>query len=221
MNQLHLTLLLCISLGFSIAHAQSPRPTQPSENTPNRNPSSTTNDQQLAIQLKNADITQVIAIYGEVTGRTVLRPQLTLTPFNVDIQAKNKSEAIAALTEAFEDKGLKVIPDGEKFVMIIPKEKASMAIPRSAQIKSTPGIAPAGEINFPKVDFARAAMIYANLRGKTLDQTRPIPPSFQPISLRTHAPLTKEETIYALETLFSWQDVKFVPVGNDLLQPNY
>lgn len=170
------------------------------------------------VYLTSVNIDQLILLYGRLTDRTVLRPQLDTSPITLTASAANKVEAAAALAKAFVEKGLTIIPDGAKFVMIVPTNKVSMAIPSSSKLISTPGNAHRGEINFPKVNLAMAAPIYAELRGMKLDQATPFPPFLQPISLRSQGPLTKEEAIYALDTLFSWQNIKFVPVGNNLLQ---
>jgi hypothetical protein len=188
------------------------------------------NDQP-GIQLHDADLEHILLLYGEVSKRTLLRPTLAPSRFTLQASASNRVEATLVLANALNRKGITNIPDGNKFIMILPTEKASMAVPRSAQIaapleqsesrSSTPAVTiPAGQINFPNVDFGSTYIFYVELayRNRQRDPSAPLPPSSENIHFRTQTPLTRAEAIYAFDTLFSWQNIKVVPSGTSLVK---
>ena len=73
-----------------------------------------------------------------------------------------------------------------------------------------------GDICFINIDLIQAAQVYAALIGRKLDQTRAIPRPTLAINFRNQTPLTKDQCVYALETLFHWQGVKVEPAGDGL-----
>jgi hypothetical protein len=194
----------------------------------------------VALMLDNADIEPVLALYSEFTQRTLLRPLLSAPPFTLQASAMNREEAGRVLQKALDAKEIASIPDGTKFLMVVLKRQAATVKPRFLELKSsqpidapsqnqavsthTPNdeLIPSGAINFSNVDVWEVAKIYAELIGRKLDRTPafssggPFPPVGGIINLKTANSLTKEEACYALETLFSWQGVKLVPVGNGL-----
>lgn len=179
------------------------------------------------IQLQEAPLNEVLGLYGYCANRTVLHPTLAATTFTLNAAATNLAEAVVVFSKALEEHGFATVLDGEKFIMVVPADKMSMALPHSAEIKSEPGTKPpvmnpgeisAGELNFPAIDIRQAATIYAELLGRRrLDWTEPFP-STGLISVHTQTPLSKAEAIYLLETLFRWEGVKLVPVGKDLVK---
>jgi hypothetical protein len=189
-----------------------------------------------SIQFANADINLAFRLYGELAHRTILHPAFVKRTVSMDVFAKTADEAVRALEWAFKQDGLVVIPDGDKFVMIVPKERAAMAVPQSAKLKSRPpqpltlysgnalkgeGHVPdmnAGEINFPSVDLESAVLVYSVMMGRDIDHRHKFPTGHANISLLTQTPLTKTEALYALETLFGWEGIKVVPKGRKLLE---
>jgi hypothetical protein len=184
-----------------------------------------------AIQLHDANLEHVLQLYGQFSERSLLRPTLTTGPFTLQAPATNQAEAALALAEALAAKGLTNIPDGKKFIIVLPVEKASMAVPRSSQIQSPAGqakfglpspadIIPTGQINFPDVNFASVFTFYVELayQNRQRDRSASLPPSFENIHFRTQTSLTRAEVVYALDTLFSWQNIKIVPVGTNLVK---
>ncbi|MDB6110029.1 MAG: hypothetical protein JWR69_1779 [Pedosphaera sp.] len=183
----------------------------------------------ITIHLQHAALNPTLLLYGHLANRTVLRPTLAVGPVSLSSSATNQADAALALSKALAEQGLATVMDGEKFVMVVPADKVSMAVPHSAEIKSKPQdlepakpasgspIIPGGEIDFPAIDIIHAAYIYAELLGgRSLDRSEGFPSSSL-ISVRTETPLTKEEAIYVFETLFRWQDIEMVPVGKDLI----
>jgi hypothetical protein len=158
--------------------------------------------------------------------------------FTLTDSPANKAEAAVALERALAAKEIVSIPDGTKFMMVVPKAFAALVKPHSSEIRSATGTGPAaptgdnqpparqapddnnippGVIHFVNVDLLDAAMLFAELLGRKLDRTTPYP-AHGLISFKSQTPLTKAEVCYALETLFSWQGAKLVPAGTNLMR---
>jgi RNA polymerase sigma factor (sigma-70 family) len=186
-----------------------------------------------AIHLQATNLDQVFHLYQDLANRTVLCPSPRTNTFTVTADAGTREEALAVLTKALTDAGFTCIPDGEKFVMIVPTDHAEMAVPRSVGIRSSAGdeaVSNAVEINMPGSPVSRVALIYAELAGWHLDPSDfqsvpggpPGDPPFVPvgasISLHSRTPLTKKEAIYALGTLLRWENVKLVREGTNMMR---
>src|SRR5688572_8228328 len=78
------------------------------------------------IKFQDADISQVLEVYQELTGRTVMRPQ-SLPATKVTIRSQTpltRKEAIQALDSILSLNGVSMIPIGEKFVNAVPAAQA-------------------------------------------------------------------------------------------------
>ena len=78
------------------------------------------------IKFQDADITQVLEVYQELTGRTVMRPN-SLPATKVTIRSQTpltRKEAIQALDSILSLNGVAMIPQGEKFVKAVPSTQA-------------------------------------------------------------------------------------------------
>jgi hypothetical protein len=175
-----------------------------------------------SLELEDADLDVVLALYAECAGRTLLRwPRLPATSFTLATSDGNPAQAALVLEKVLAEAGIATIPDGAKFLMVVPKPEAAIVKLHASAPKRPPDDAneteriPAGEIYFPNTDLRQAAGIYAAWIGRKLDPTQPLPRRTLAISFRNQTPLTKEECIYALDTLFNWQGVKIVPVGSE------
>jgi len=173
--------------------------------------------------LVKAGIDPVLDLYGLFKNRTLLRsPRLPATTFTLAALATNRVQAGLVLEKALAGKGIVTIPDGDKFLMVVPESEASTVKPRSSEIKtsrgdeSKPELIPVGNIRFTKVDLRQVAQVYAALIGRKLDLTQGFTRETGFIKFHNQTPLSKEESVYALDTLFSWQGVKVEPVGDDL-----
>jgi len=172
---------------------------------------------------------EVIKIYSELVNRTLLRfPHSLNEKFTIYAAAGSPAEAARVLEKALAEKGMALIPDGDKFTMLVPKAAADRVHPLAPKAKrgslSTAEPArsdadpkseeiPAGVINFPNVDARDVGRIYVEFVGRKLDPVEPFPPAGT-ISLRTQTAMTKEEVVYALETLFAWSGIKPELVGD-------
>jgi hypothetical protein len=196
-----------------------------------RTPGTTNLQAGTSLQLHEASLEQVLSLYGKFCERTLLRPSLTADPVTLRAAPGNKPEAALVLQKALLAQGMTNIPDGKKFMMVLPVERAAMADPLSERIKPParrPGesetkdasIVPAGEINFPGIDCNQFLFYYAALAfdGRVVDPQAPLLRNTEPIHLISQTPLTREEAIYALNTLFEWQNIKVIPSGSNYVK---
>ena len=179
------------------------------------------NSPPIGISFQNAGLVSALELYGQVKGRSILHPFLgysrTLT---LRAPAKTKVEAIEAIEAALKGEGLAVVPDGTKFVLVVPQAQAASAVPRSSLIKvlaqkaKQPEMLPEGMLDFRNADTSQAVRVYALLVGRELkdaDQSWRIASGV--IAFRSQTRLTKEDARYALDTLFAWQGFEMVEVG--------
>ncbi|MBK9140137.1 MAG: hypothetical protein IPM17_15435 [Verrucomicrobia bacterium] len=78
-------------------------------------------------RLQSTPLEQVFAIYAEVTGRIILRPnQLPAAAITLDASQREltKAEAIQALDSVLTLNGITMIPVGDKFVTAVPSTQA-------------------------------------------------------------------------------------------------
>ena len=180
-----------------------------------------TNSPPVGISFQNAGLVSVLELYGEVKGRSILHPFLGHSiALNLRAPAKTKMEAVGAIEGALKGEGLAVVPDGTKFVIVVPQAQAASAVPRSSLIKASaekakqPEVLPPGLVNFRNADTMQAVQLYAALVGRELedaDQNRGSASGV--ITFRSQTPLTKEEARYALDTLFAWEGFQMAEVG--------
>jgi len=185
-------------------------------------------DQRLAtspgIMLENASLEPVLRLYGEFSERTLLRSQpLPNVTFTGGGSAPDRMAAAQILQTLLAQRELAAIPDGDKFIMVVRKAQAATVTPRSAALTPSASnpqseMLPAGAIIFPNTDVAQVIQIYAELVGRKLDQSSPIPLRGT-IQFRSQTPLTRDEARYALDTVLSWAGVKMVPVDPDFVRP--
>jgi len=81
------------------------------------------------IKFNEADLSQVLEIYQELTGRTVLKPA-SVPAAKISIRTQNeltRAEAIQALDTILGMNGITMIPQGEKFVKAVAEAQAGNA----------------------------------------------------------------------------------------------
>ena len=173
------------------------------------------------IIFERASFEAVLELYSNLLGRTLLRhPLLHETDFTFSARARNRGDAIRAIGNALADKGVTVIPDGDIFAMLVPKEIVSKIKAETFKGNSLGSKSPHDiQYNFPNVPLLQAAEIYAGLFGCTLKMDEQFwAGGSATLKLRTVTKLNKEEAIYALDTLFTWAGIKIVPAGNNLMK---
>jgi hypothetical protein len=173
------------------------------------------------ILFERGSLDAVLRLYSDLLGRTLLRHPLLPEPdFTFGVRALNRDDAVRAIENELADKGIALIPDGEIFTMLVPKEIASKIKAAALKNKSP---APKGprdfEFHFQGVPLVQAADIYAGLFGCELKMDEQFPGDNSiTLKLRTVTKLNKDEVIYALDTLFTWAGVKIVPAGQHLMK---
>ena len=180
-----------------------------------------TNSPPVGISFQNAGLVSALELYGQLKGRSILHPFLgysrTLT---LRAPAKTKMEVVEAIEAALKGEGLAVVPDGTKFVLVVPQTQAASAVPRSSFIKASdenakqPEILPQGSVCFRNSETMQAVQVYASVVGRKLENPDRTPRIANPgIVFLNQTPLTLEEVRYALDTLFAWQGFEMVEVG--------
>jgi hypothetical protein len=170
------------------------------------------------VALEDAAMDATLQVYGWLAQRTLLRhPFLPETSFNLAATATTQAEAASALKAALAQAGMISINDGDKFLMLVPPSEADKVQPHSAKLKESDQseFHPAGFINFPGTDLNQVTPIYAELAGQQLDRTSLAAGVAQgKIHLRMVTPMTRNEALYAFETLYAWRGLKLAPAGD-------
>jgi hypothetical protein len=196
----------------------------------------TTNLPVPGVVFEDVGLNEVLQLFASFTNRSLLRwPYLPASPFSLRAPAKDEAGAARILEQALVAEGFSIIRDGEKFLMIVPKSKAGRVNPHAPRANASTGsgtniqaaapgsggseeglIAP-GMIDFRGADARQVVDIYAYMLGRTFD-AGDSPHLNGVISFRTQTRLTKEEALYAIETMLRWNGIKLVPEGKDKLK---
>ncbi len=174
-------------------------------------------DQRHSLALDHANTHLVLFLYAQLTGRTVLcSPRLPATTFSLTATGTDHGQIARRLENALAESGIASIPDGSKFLLVVPTSEVSSVRPRSSELTSPPGgknrsalFLGGAFINFPDTEVKEVLRFYADLTGHPLDQTQGLPLTHT-INFTTQTPLNPEECAYALETLIGWQRLNSV-----------
>jgi type II secretory pathway component GspD/PulD (secretin) len=171
------------------------------------------------IKFQDADVAQVLEIYQELTGRTVLKPS-ALVSQKVSVRTQTeltREEAVWVLEAMLGLADIAMIPQGDKFVFTLPGIENPQAprfepnpVPAALEAKEEP----AGLMKFQSADLSQVLPRYANLLGRKplpIDRTTPA----VKLSVRSQTPLTRAEAIFALDALAAVNRLQFVLVGDD------
>ncbi len=173
------------------------------------------------IRLHDANLQQLVDLYSKIEGRTALQhPLLKRDSISLTVIAKGDENLADVFEQLFKREAIAVIPDGEKFVMVVPNAITNRIRLRAKEIEQRLGagsaneeILPPGSIKFLRVDMRQALMVFAELTGRKLSNPDQVPP--REIHFLTVSALSRSEVVYALETLFAWNGIQIVPVGSD------
>ena len=170
-----------------------------------------------SLWVQDSSLNTVFDLYEALAGNvhTLLIHQDARRKMPVAIAAnpQNQADAIRFLAGWINDQGFTIIPDGSKFELIVPTALADGVHPGAAAL---PAPEPednrsGGNIDFKNADFDSIRHIYAALSGREILQNGRVSAV---ISLHTGNPLSKAETLYALDTLLGWQGIKIVKVDS-------
>ncbi|HXP63377.1 MAG TPA: hypothetical protein VN829_22940, partial [Dongiaceae bacterium] len=181
------------------------------------------------IVFEEAGLEPVLAVYQECVGRTLLRATLPVkAAFTLRTTATSQAQAAAVFERALAEQGIVAVPDGDKFMIVAPKEMepelkaraikrksdvpgsvsaaSAAAVSVDARAKPAPAtgpsqeVIPAGMLEFRGADLPQVLLVYAELTGSKHRPGEGLP--YRPqIHLKSQTPLTKEEAIYALDTV--------------------
>lgn len=162
---------------------------------------------------------KALLLYGELSGRTVLcHPAVARMPLAFSSASTNRAEILASLEAALDKQAIAVIPDGEKFVLMGFKSQAALLVPGATNLPATKTKPyPKGTIDFHNASMAPVLSVYAAILGKKLDQTSPLPVAGE-VTLVQTCELTKEEILYAFETLMRWRDWELISVNEQTVR---
>ena len=194
------------------------------------------------IDLQSVDLVQVLEIYSQICNRTVLRPSaLPATGIYFKNQtALTREETIYALNVIFGLNGIATFADGDKFVQVVPLERAAQVRTRAPkpeagaplidpeQVRKAiedpdtaaktlaslpPGAGPRRDRYSAPTTAIRLTAYYAELTGQ---KVTPPKNNFQDlVYFKTLTPLTKPELLYAIETTLQLNNHKIVPAENN------
>jgi len=175
------------------------------------------------INLTNAPLDAVLKLFAEASNRTLLvHPLLPAARLAVTGSADDPAATAQIFAQALTNHGIAIIPDGEKFLQLVPQHLAEKVQTRSGELKSTTSAGasetdlPARTITFIRAKMSQIAPIYASLIGREFDRAespalnRPLPE----VSLQTQTPLSKAEVRYAFDVVLAWCGVKMVMVDD-------
>ena len=162
--------------------------------------------------------------YGELVGKTILAPSSLLSsPDSIMSEPPpKKTNAITFFETELSKKNISVIQDGRSFVRLLRagdwQAGLSNAPLRGAQLRVSPSkeMIPAGAVNFPGTDLTQVLNIYAELKNRTILRTRFLPSPV--VRFKTQCALTKEELVYALETVLALNGISTVDDGQSFVQ---
>jgi hypothetical protein len=163
-------------------------------------------------------------VYGELIGKTILAPSAlpSLRDSMVSELPPEKTNAIASIESEFFKSGIYVVQDGPSFVRLLPAGKwqayLTNAPLRGAQLGTSARqeLIPAGAVNFPGTELTQVLGIYAELKNRTILRTRFLPQAS--VRLKTQCALTREELIYAVETVLALNGIATVDDGRAFVQ---
>ena len=173
------------------------------------------------ITLEEVSLQTILNLFAAFSDRTVLQhPRLPTIKFTVASAVSNRNEAAQILKNALSEKRIAVVPDGSKFLLIAPEEMLSALKPHSAATNTNAlkaELIPSGSLNFSSAPLGNVLMIYAEFLGGKLDRSGP-PPRDGKVFLKMQTALTKEECLYAFETLVGWHGIKLVSTETGLFK---
>jgi hypothetical protein len=162
------------------------------------------------IKFSDADPPQVMEVYQELAGRTLLyAPALPHFKVRVRSQAPlSRAEAIWLIEASLRLGGITLVTQ-DKFVFVLHTARsAPPAVPSNAALAARRDeTIPPGSIKFTDATGPQVLQIYAELTGRD-PVSRDVPACR--FTLKSQTPLTSGEAIYALDAAAALNHVRFV-----------
>jgi hypothetical protein len=172
------------------------------------------------IQFENAGAPEVLNMYQELCGRTVIQASsLASRQITVKESKRSRTEATQFLEDALTKANVKLVTEGRKFVYAVPAD-SKQVLPKFDLSAMTNKLGKATEVYQPGllrlVDCQPQNFleIYAALaRRKALTLTAPVPQTI--VNFHTQTDMTRAEAVFALEGLAAVNGLQFQMVGDD------
>jgi hypothetical protein len=176
------------------------------------------------INFPGTDINQVLRVYEELLGRTIVRRStIPISVFSLRTEtALTRTEAHYAFAATLALNDISVLPAGDKFLLMFMTWDRQEISNMLARIKpravttnspsSTNSPITAGSLQFPGTRLDDLARIYEHLLGQRVEiaASNPVPVLF----LHNQSALSKEEALYGIELLFGVNGLAVVPQDN-------
>jgi len=170
------------------------------------------------IKFMEADLLQVLDVYQELTGRTILRPDwMPLAKITVRSQtALTRHEVVWMLDAVLLLADVAMVAEGEKFVFAVPpgKMKKLPKFDLAAGAAKAIRISKPGLMKFENADRQQLLEVYATLLGRESLPLDPTLPSAK-FSVRSQTALQPSETIFVLEAMAALNYLAFELVEED------
>jgi mono/diheme cytochrome c family protein len=172
--------------------------------------------------LENVSPDLFLFLYGQVTGCTLLRsPRLPETSFTITATAKDRSELIRIMDDVLTSKGITVVPDGKKFLKVLPSAEALPAQSNGEQASNNERnerVSNGIFMNLPGTRLSEALKSYAELSGRKLEIEEQMPALEGIVKFTTYHALNANECEHALKVLLGWRGLRMVSASQESLR---
>jgi type II secretory pathway component GspD/PulD (secretin) len=173
------------------------------------------------INFTGADILQVLDLYQELSGRTIFR-QMSIPAQKFTMRNETEltqGEAVALIENTLAKAGVKMVPEGKKFVYVI-RADSKPSLPKfdakamAEKIEKPDEVFSAGLVRMVGASNEQILGLYSALVGR-----KAVPPAanvpVRNFDLRTQTELTRAEAVFALEAIAGVNGLEFKMVGQD------
>ena len=173
------------------------------------------------IKFQDTDLLQVLDIYGDLTGRTLLRPN-SLPPTKISVRSQTslaRKEAVWLLDALLAVSGIAMAPEGRNFVFAVPtsrmhnlpKFKENIAAAKATKV------APPQKMRFDDASVTKLVEAYGHLLGR---EPAPVDKYMSAVkfSFHTQKELSQAEAIFAVEAVAALNNLRLELVGDDQVQ---
>ena len=168
------------------------------------------------IHLVSIDLQPAISMYADFKKRTVLQhPELGDPKLSVQAHPQSEAEVAVIFEKMFNERNIATIPDGGKFVMMVPFAFTNSVMPHADTLGMTNVMLPSLSVVFVGVPVLMALQTYGDFLGRKIVNVHDAPGQPTVTFVQT-TPLSKAELCYAFETLMTWRNIRLVPDGSDL-----
>jgi len=154
------------------------------------------------IYLRGADLRQVLEVYQELSGRTVIG-SAAMTIVKIDCKSGadlSRELAVGILTNSLRKVGTIITPVAEKFAVAgTERDGERVKSLKQPPPSNVPGeeIFPPGLLKFQEADSAQVLEIYAELTGRRVTPPERARPT--KVTVRSQTPLNRREAAWVLE----------------------